>query len=176
MEEVSNAGNGVYGNITDSAQASRYVEERMLATLVHIAKDVKFQVEFNSEQVYAYRLLGYENRAIADEDFRDDLVDAGEIGSGHRVTALYEVAVSEDALPAATGSPELDDGRAYSGAVEVSADDWVLVKIRYKEPGASESDPAKEVSRSLGNDDLLSALNSADADFRWAVAVGGFAE
>ncbi len=176
MEGISNAGNGVYGAITDSDQASRYVEERLLATLVHIAKDVKLQIEFNPQQVYAYRLLGYENRAIADEDFRDDAIDAGEIGSGHRVTALYELAVNDGTLPEAVGAPDTEDGAPYAGAVEVASDDWVLVKVRYKEPGASESDPAKEVSLSLSSDDLVNAPGAADADFRWAVAVAGFAE
>lgn len=176
MEGISNAGNGVYGNITDTDQATRYVEERMLATLEQIAKDVKLQVEFNPEQVYAYRLLGYENRAIADDDFRDDTVDAGEIGSGHRVTALYELTVSDAAVPAGVNAPLTDDGAPYTGPVEVAEDDWVLVKVRYKQPGASEQDPAFEVARSLNSDDLHSALNSADADFRWAVAVAGVAE
>lgn len=176
MEGISNAGNGVYGNITDSEQASRYVEERLLATLVHIAKDVKLQVEFNSELVHAYRLLGYENRAIADQDFRDDVIDAGEIGSGHRVTALYELVVDESAIPQADGAPEPEDGATYDGPVEVDADDWVLVKIRFKEPGTSETDPATEIALSLGGDELTGTTSDSDADFRWAVAVAGFAE
>lgn len=176
MEGISNAGNGVYGNITDSTQASRYVEERLLATLVHIAKDVKLQIEFNSSLVYAYRLLGYENRAIVDDDFRDDTVDAGEIGSGHRVTALYELAVDDGTVPQVVGAPNTQDGAAYTGSVEVDPEDWVLVKVRFKEPGASESDPAKEVSLSLGADKLAGNLDESDADFRWSVAVAGVAE
>ena len=88
MEAITNAGNGVYGVITDSDQAARYVHERLLQGMTYIAKDMKLQIEFNPNEVYAYRLLGYENRAIADELFRDDTVDAGEVGAGHRVTAL----------------------------------------------------------------------------------------
>ncbi|HEY6724700.1 MAG TPA: von Willebrand factor type A domain-containing protein [Polyangiaceae bacterium] len=176
MEGISNAGNGVYGNITDSEQASRYVEERLLTTLVHIAKDVKLQIEFNSSLVYAYRLLGYENRAIVDDEFRDDTVDAGEIGSGHRVTALYELSVDDGTIPAAVDAPDTQNGSAYTGAVEVDSEDWVLVKVRFKEPGASESDPAKEVALSLGAGALAGNLDESDADFRWAVAVAGVAE
>lgn len=176
MEGISNAGNGVYGNITDSEQASRYVEERLLQTLVHIAKDVKLQIEFNSKLVYAYRLLGYENRAIVDDDFRDDTVDAGEIGSGHRVTAIYELAVDDGTIPAAVDAPDTQDGVAYQGTVEVDPKDWVLVKVRYKEPGATESDPAKEVALSLSADALSANLDAADADFRWSVAVAAVAE
>lgn len=176
MEGISNAGNGVYANITDSTQASRYVEERMLATLEHIAKDVKLQVEFNPSQVYAYRLLGYENRAIADDDFRDDAVDAGEIASGHRVTALYEVVPNDGTVPSALDAPETDDGAPYAGPVEVPETAWVLVKVRYKDPGASESDAAKEVALSLDSEELASAISAADADFRWAVGVAAVAE
>jgi hypothetical protein len=92
------------------------------------------------------------------------------------VTALYELALIDGAIPDAVGAPSTEDGPAYSGPVEVAGADWVLVKVRYKEPGASEEDPAYEVARSLSSDGLLSALNSADADFRWAVAVAGVAE
>jgi Ca-activated chloride channel family protein len=92
MEGISDAGNGIYGVISDETQMRTYVHERLLSTLVHIAKDVKIQVEFNPEKVLAYRLLGYENRAIADSDFRNDGIDVGEIGAGHKVTALYELA------------------------------------------------------------------------------------
>jgi len=176
MERVSNAGNGIYGYIGSEQDASAYVEERMLQTIVHIAKDVKLQVEFNPEHVYAYRLLGYENRAIADEDFRDDIVDAGEIGSGHRVTALYELVLSQANLPAASEAPALGDGAVYAGAVEVSPEDLVLVKVRYKAPGASEQDPAAEVSATLTPSQVHGELGSADSDLQWAVAVASFAE
>src|SRR5690606_33279949 len=112
-ERISNAGNGIYGYIGSASDAEKYVQERMLQTLVHIAKDMKLQVEFNPEHVYAYRLLGYENRDIADDDFRDDVVDAGEIGNGHRVTAIYELVFQESDMPAFASAPALDDGDAY---------------------------------------------------------------
>jgi Ca-activated chloride channel homolog len=176
MEKVSDAGNGMYSVIANPDQAIDYVNDRLLSTMIHIAKDMKIQVEFNPEHVEAYRLLGYENRAIADEDFRDDVVDAGEVGAGHQVTALYEVVPRGVMVPAPEGAPELEDGSDYDGAVEVDEDDLVLVKVRYKEPSASESDEAKEVASSLAADGAGETYEELDADFRWAFAVATFAE
>jgi Ca-activated chloride channel family protein len=174
MEAVSDAGNGIYGFIADSAQASSYVQNKMLSTLVHIAKDMKLQVEFNPSKVKAYRLLGYENRAIADSDFRNELVDAGEVGSGHRVTALYQVVLADGEIPVREGAPAAQDGELYSGASEVASDDLVLVKVRYKAPTATDADEAAEVAASLAsNADIDPTLS---ADFAWAVAVATFAE
>jgi len=176
MEQVSNAGNGMYSVISSHDQAIQYVNDRLLSTMFHIAKDVKIQVEFNAEKVLAYRLLGYEDRAIADDEFRDDTVDAGEIGAGHRVTALYEVVPAGAAVPAPDGAPELIDGEEYAGPIEVDADDLVLVKVRYKQPGATESDPAKEVASSLPASAAAASYEELDVDFRWSVAVATFAE
>ena len=175
MEAISNKGNGVYGVISSQAQADRYVSERMLSTIVHIAKDVKIQVEFNPARVYAYRLLGYENRDIADQDFRNDVIDAGEIGAGHRVTALYEIVPSGGTVPAREGAPALVEGAAADGAAEVAPSDLVLVKIRYKSPDAAETDPAREVQASLPGD-RITAQVAADRDTQWAVAIAAFAE
>lgn len=176
MEAVSNAGNGVYGMISNADQAVEYVNERLLSTLIHIAKDMKIQVEFNAERVLAYRLLGYENRAIADDDFRDDVVDAGEIGAGHRVTALYEIVLAGDELPEVEGAPEPLDGEAYAGDKEILPADLALVKIRYKAPNAAESDPAREVAAVLSADAPADSPAALDGDFRWALAVASFAE
>jgi Ca-activated chloride channel homolog len=176
MEKVSNAGNGMYSVISSEDQAIKYANDRLLSTMLHIAKDMKLQVEFNRERVLAYRLLGYEDRAIADDDFRDDAVDAGEIGVGHRVTALYEIVPSGGVVPAVEGAPALVDGPAYDGAVEVADGDLVLVKIRYKQPGASEADEAKEVATSLPAADAVGSLEGFDADFRWAAATAVLAE
>lgn len=176
MELVSNAGNGVYGVITDEDQATQYVNERLLSTLVHIAKDVKLQVEFNAAEVHAYRLLGYENRAIADTDFRNDIVDAGEIGAGHRVTAVYELVLAGQEIPAAEGAPAPEEGAAYEGPVEVSSDALVLVKIRYKDVDAAAEDPAYEIASTLSPSDVADSSSSLDADFQWAIAVASFAE
>jgi Ca-activated chloride channel family protein len=175
MEAISNKGNGIYGVISSQEHADRYVSERMLSTIVHIAKDVKIQVEFNPARVYAYRLLGYENRAIADQDFRDDIVDAGEIGAGHRVTALYEVVPAGATVPERSGAPTLVNGAAADGAIEVAANDLVLVKVRYKTPNATETDPAREVHASLPAE-ALAAPGVADRDTQWAVAIAALAE
>ncbi len=191
MEAVSNAGNGMYGVIANEDQATEYVYDRLLHNLTLIAKDVKIQVEFNPELVTAYRLIGYENRAIADEDFRDDKVDAGEIGAEHRVTALYELVLAgaelsnlvappvEDAGPAEDAgavAPAEDAGPAFSGELEVDPADLVLVKVRYKDVDATEQDPAYEVNRSLHPDDVAGEASELDADFQWAAAVATFAE
>lgn len=176
MEAVSNAGNGIYGVISNSTQASDYVQNRLLSTLVHIAKDVKLQVEFNAEHVLAYRLLGYENRAIADDDFRDDLVDAGEIGAGHRVTALYQVVPAGGAIPTPPEAAPALDGAAYAGPIEVGVDDLVFVKVRYKAPTATDSDPALEVGSSLAVSAVAADLTGLDLDFQWALGIASFAE
>jgi Ca-activated chloride channel family protein len=176
LEAISNAGNGFYGVISSEAQAAEYVSERMLSTISLIARDTKVQVEFNPEHVTAYRLLGYENRAIADQDFRDDIVDAGEIGAGHRVTALYELVLAGAALPEVDGAPVPTSGATYSGVREVAADDLVEVKVRYKHVDAGTTDAALEVAQSLGPSAIASELAGADLDLRWASAIAAFVE
>ncbi|HEV8245083.1 MAG TPA: YfbK domain-containing protein, partial [Polyangiaceae bacterium] len=176
MEAVSDAGNGIYSVISSSAQAQDYAQNRLLNTLVRIAKDMKIQVEFNPANVYAYRLLGYEDRAIADSDFRNDIVDAGEVGAGHRVTALYELVLTGHSLPDVTGAPVAEDGASYDGPVEVPSDDLVLVKVRYKHPDALDSDPALEVQSTLTPSDIAADNSTLDADFQWALGVASFAE
>jgi Ca-activated chloride channel family protein len=175
MEAVSNAGNGFYGYIGSESQAAAYVHERLLSTLTLIAKDVKVQVEFNPEQVLAYRLLGYEDRAIADRDFRNDLVDAGEVGAGHRVTALYELVLSGGTVPLALGAPAASSGASYQGAREVQSQELVRVKLRYKQVDAAPDDPAREVLSSL-SPNAVSGFAEADSDLAWAFGVATFAE
>jgi Ca-activated chloride channel family protein len=176
MEKVSNAGNGIYSVISSPIQADRYAEERLLATVEHVAKDMKIQLELNPEHVLAYRLLGYENRAIADDDFRDDVVDAGEIGAGHRVTALYELVMTGGELPAVAEAPEAQDGDPVEGAREIAAEDLVLVKVRYKQPGASAENAATEVQQTLAPALAETSLEAADLDMKWAVAMAMLAE
>lgn len=176
MEQISNAGNGIYAMISDYQQADDYVEKKMISNLVQIAKDMKIQVEFNPEKVYAYRLLGYENRDIADEDFRDDTVDAGEIGAGHRVTALYELVMAGDSLPDVENTPEAEDGDPVEGEREIDEQDMILVKVRYKDVDATEEDPAYEVSATMTDAEVESSQDQGDDDFRWAVAMAAFAE
>ena len=176
MELISNKGNGIYGVISSSETASRYVEERMLSSFNLIAKDLKLQIEFNPEHVTAYRLLGYENRAIADDDFREDSIDAGEVGAGHQVTALYELVLSGQEIPSSDLAPQVEDGEPYQGPREVTAENLAMVKIRYKEPNATTDDPAMEVSTSLAAEAVATSLEDADPDLLWAVSIAAFAE
>jgi Ca-activated chloride channel family protein len=174
MEAVSNAGNGFYGYIGSEGQAAEYVRDRLLSTLTLIAKDVKVQVEFNPAYVLAYRLLGYEDRSLADRDFRNDVVDAGEVGAGHRVTALYELVPSGGSVPVAPGAPATSDGERYQGEREIQSQELVRVKLRYKAVDAAASDPALEVLSSLSPD--AGGVAAADSDLAWAFGVADFAE
>lgn len=169
MEAISNAGNGIYRVLSGPETARRYVEQRILSDVVHIAKDVKIQVELNPERVYAYRQIGYENRQLADDDFRDDLVDAGEVGSGHQMTALYELALTEDAVPRVQGAPPTTDGEPVEGEREIAASELVLVKLRYKDPGALETDAATEIRASLPGTSTPGELDE-DSNFAWAAS------
>ena len=149
MERVSNAGNGIYGVISSATHADRYVDERLLSTLEHVAQNMKIQVEFNPARVVSYRLLGYEDRAMADKDFRNDLVDGGEVGAGHRVTALYELLLTGQVLAAFDGAPPVVDGEPTDVIPEVDPADLVLVKVRYQPAGAAQDSPALEVRAGL---------------------------
>jgi Ca-activated chloride channel family protein len=166
LEEITNHGNGTYHYIDTLEEARRVFLQKMMGTLVTIAKDVKIQVEFNPDQVRGYRLLGYSNRMLRKEDFANDKVDAGDIGSGHTVTAFYEIETAT--------SPGRTDAEAlrYGKPVAVKAPDpsasheWLTVKLRYKTPGEATSirmeHPYLGASREL---------SEADADFRFATAV-----
>jgi Ca-activated chloride channel family protein len=155
MEQLANKGNGNNYYIDSLSQAKRVFQQQLGGTLEVIAQDVKVQVEWNADAVKAYRLVGYENRDVADRDFRNDKVDAGEIGAGHAVTAVYEV--------------ELADGVATRAA----APSLGIVRIRAKKPRGQE---ASEWAYAFDGAMLRSSFAVASADFRWAVAVAGFAE
>jgi Ca-activated chloride channel family protein len=176
MEAVADAGNGMYSVIIDEASAKDYAANKILASITHVAKDMKIQVEFNPDKVVAYRLLGYEDRAIADQNFRNDATDAAEIGAGHRVTALYEMVLTGGTVPVAAGAPVPDDGEASSLPREVGAADFVLVKVRYKTVDATDATPAIEIAGSLPAVLLAEGLGAADADMQWATAVAALAE
>jgi Ca-activated chloride channel family protein len=138
LEKLADKGNGHYAYIDGQREAHKMFVDELVGTLVTIAKDVKLQVEFNPNQVGAYRLIGYENRVMASQDFNNDKKDAGEIGAGHTVTALYEI-IPADAAP----KPELGDSLRYRKAVvpqegEV-ARELLTVKVRYKLPEADTS-------------------------------------
>ncbi len=168
MQTLSQAGNGNAAYIDSVMEARKVLVDEMGSTLFTIADDVKVQIEFNPALVAEYRLIGYETRMLNREDFNNDKVDAGEVGSGHSVTALYEI------TPPDSDSRLIDDLR-YGGEEEVEtieSDELAFLKIRYKPPGEAES-------RLIEQPILASASTSFDAapaDARFAAAVAGFGQ
>ncbi|HEX2101478.1 MAG TPA: von Willebrand factor type A domain-containing protein, partial [Candidatus Synoicihabitans sp.] len=174
LERLADRGNGNYGYIDSLKEARKLLVEQVDGTLATIAKDVKVQVEFNPAQVQAYRLLGYENRLLRPEDFNNDAIDAGEVGAGHTVTALYEV------VPIGAGEPPRaaidplkyqprkaeEPTRATAGA---AANELLTVSVRYQPP---EGGPSQRLEFPLI--DGHGAFTAASADFRFAAAVAGF--
>lgn len=183
METLADKGNGNYAYIDCLREANKVLVEEMSATLLTICKDVKFQVEFNPEIVEGYRLIGYENRALAKEDFDDDTKDAGEIGAGHSVTALYEIILREP-LDSGLTKGEIEDlkySSEYKKRLEEepaktppapSADrkykEWLTISIRYKKPAAEESNL---LEYAVGYD---SYQKTPTDDFVFAAAVAEF--
>jgi Ca-activated chloride channel homolog len=143
LEELSNKGNGNYGFIDSEREAIKVFSEQIAGTLITIAKDVKIQVEFNPAVVDSYRLIGYENRMLAAEDFNDDRKDAGEVGAGASVTALYEV------VPVGSGSdpvPSVDPLKYQErGMTIASTEEMLTVKVRYKAPDGDTSKLMEQV-------------------------------
>jgi Ca-activated chloride channel family protein len=164
MEKLADKGNGNYAYIDDILEARKVLVNEMGGTLLTIAKDVKIQAEFNPAQVKAYRLIGYENRVLANEDFDNDLKDAGELGAGHTVTALYELipSGSDEAIPV-TGELK------YQKTQLVDSDDLMTVKLRYKQPDGDES---KLLVRSV-NASEFHGLRPSD-NFQFASEVAEF--
>ena len=176
METLADKGNGNYAYIDSLREANKVLVEEMSATLLTICKDVKLQVEFNPAVVSEYRLIGYENRALNKEDFDDDTKDAGEIGAGHSVTALYEVILKE---PLSGLSDEdindlkySDEYRKEQGkdSLENSATEkeWFTLSIRYKKPAEEES---SLLAYPIGFENYM---ENPDDDFRFAGAVAEF--
>ena len=168
MEEISNAGNGNYFYIDNISEANKVFVDEFHANMIAIAKDVKIQIEFNPANVQSYRLIGYENRVMADEDFNNDEKDAGELGAGHTVTALYEI------VPVGSGyGRSTVDALKYQDNNNHVPNDVIgeicTIKLRYKPIGKDES--KKIVIPVMDNNRSLS--RSSD-DFRMAAAVAGF--
>ncbi|QEG41347.1 VWA domain-containing protein [Roseimaritima ulvae] len=170
LEQISNKGNGNYAFIDTAAEAHKVFVKQTNSTLVTIAKDVKIQVEFNPQEVAAYRLIGYENRILAKEDFNDDTVDAGEIGAGHTVTALYEVVpTGEQPEPIAPAVDELRYQKGPRMTKQAGSGEMLTLKLRYKLPDDDTSSllkfPVRDADHSFGE---------ASEDFQFASAVAGF--
>jgi Ca-activated chloride channel family protein len=150
MEQLADKGNGFYAYVDDIQEARRLFIENLTSTLQVIALNARVQVEFNPEVVSRYRLVGFENRAIADQDFRNDNVTAGQVGAGHSVTALYEIKLNPD----------------VQGKI-------ATVHLRWQNP---DSLNAIETSQSFSTDQLAVSFNRADPYFQWSVVVGEYAE
>jgi len=168
MEKLADKGNGNYGYIDTIGEARKMLGEQMNATLVTIAKDVKIQVEFNPAEVASYRLIGYENRALRAEDFNDDKKDAGEIGAGHTVTAIYELI--PPGLPSETpGVDPLKYQQLSEPSENAKTGELLTVKLRYKKP---DGDTSRLISVAVKNKDT--SFENSSQDFRFASAVAGF--
>lgn len=166
MQQLANKGNGNHAYIDNLQEAKKVLVNEFGATFYTVAKDVKLQIEFNPNKVQGYRLIGYENRMLNNEDFNDDTKDAGELGAGHTVTAIYEiipVGVKTDWLA------KVDELKYQStkGTATTGSMDWCHVKLRYKQPNGNESQlleqrvtPTAELAKTSDN-------------FRWAAAVTG---
>jgi Ca-activated chloride channel family protein len=179
LEKLADKGNGHYAYIDSQREAQKMFVDELVGTLVTIAKDVKIQVEFNPNQVGFYRLIGYENRVLAAQDFNDDRKDAGDIGAGHTVTALYEIVPAGEAP-----RPELGDTLRYRKAVVPQegalARELLTVKLRFKLPEADASTlievPISGDVRDLASESKVAVAEAraAGRDFNWAAAVASF--
>lgn len=167
IEKLADKGNGNYAYIDGILEAKKVFVKQLGGTLLTIAKDVKIQIEFNPKAVASYRLIGYENRRLAKEDFNDDKKDAGEIGAGHTVTAFYEI------VPVGSEEGPAVDPLRYQKQAETTAapaDELALVKLRYKEP---KEETSKLLSRTVSVA-ARRAFAEAPEDIRFAAGVVGF--
>jgi Ca-activated chloride channel homolog len=168
MQELAQSGNGNAAYIDTLGEGRKVLVEELARTLEIIAYDVKIQVEFNPARVAEYRLIGYETRHLAREDFNNDRVDAGDIGAGHTVTALYELTLE------GSGAARIDPLRYQAPARTASgSEELAFVRLRYKLPGESGS---RLIERAVAVTDLLPDLDATSDDFRFAAAVAGFGQ
>ena len=170
MQTIAQNGNGTAAYIDTLAEAEKVLVEDSSSTLFPIAKDVKIQVEFNPAKVAEYRLIGYETRALNREDFNNDRVDAGDIGSGHSVTAIYEITPKGAAQQ--IDDLRYGDASTANGGV-ANADEYAFVKIRYKLP---DEDVSKLITTPVTAADEVSSFDAAGTDQRFSVAVAAFGQ
>ena len=166
MEQIADHGNGNFHYVDGLLEARKVLVEEIGGTLLTLAKDVKLQIEFNPARVEGYRLIGYENRLLADEDFNDDTKDAGELGAGHTVTALYEVVPAGATVP----REDVDELRYQPQADDPPLSEFegemLYVKVRYKDPDGEKSRLLEQA--------VADRRGSPSVDFRFATAVAGF--
>jgi Ca-activated chloride channel family protein len=169
LETLADKGNGNYAYIDNMQEADRFLQKEFKGSMYAIAKDVKIQIEFNPKHVQSYRLIGYENRKLRDEDFANDTIDAGELGSGHTVTALYEiipVGVKSDFF---TAEPQLKYSTPQIVATGNYNAELATIKFRHKKP---EEDVSKETVQVIMNKAV--SLKNASGDFKFSAAVAWF--
>jgi Ca-activated chloride channel family protein len=170
MEQLADAGNGNYAYIDTLNEAQKVLVEEMSSTFNTIAKDVKIQIEFNPATIAEYRLIGYENRLLKCEDFSNDKVDAGEIGAGHTVTALYEIAL------VGSGGQRLENRRYGENQTAPSGqygNELALLRLRYKAPSAETS---KLLEWPIQKQDMIRSLDNTSKRFRFSAAVAAFGQ
>jgi Ca-activated chloride channel family protein len=168
MQRLAQNGNGVATYIDTLNEARRVLRDEMASNMFSIANDVKIQVEFNPNRVAEYRLIGYETRMLRREDFNNDAVDAGEIGAGHSVTAIYEI------VP--VGGRTFNDPLRYQSAAErapTTASELAFLRIRYKLPG---QDQSRLIERPITQADAVANISQANESARWATAVAGYGQ
>ncbi len=169
MQRLAQNGNGVAAYIDTPAEARRVLSEQAAGALFPIANDVKIQVEFNPARVAEYRLIGYETRMLRREDFNNDQVDAGEIGAGHSVTAIYEITP--------VGGPAFNEPLRYQRAPNAApaspSGELAFLRIRYKLPG---QDTSRLIERAITDADLVADIAAAPEAARWATAVAGYGQ
>lgn len=171
MEQLADKGNGHYAYIDTLNEARKVLVDELSSTLLTIAKDVKVQIEFNPALVSEYRLIGYENRALTREDFNNDKVDAGEIGAGHTVTALYELRYAE---MGGMANDKLRYGyNPQTGQEKYSREEIAFLKLRYQLPDENKS---QLLTYPIRIDQSVKHLNQTSDDFRFAAAVAGFGQ
>ncbi|MDS4042834.1 MAG: VWA domain-containing protein [Candidatus Competibacter sp.] len=169
MEQLADAGNGNHAYIDTLQEANKVLVEQMSATLLTIARDVKIQIEFNPAVVEEYRLIGYENRVLRREDFSNDAVDAGDIGAGHTVTALYEIVLK------GSGGARTEPLRYGQPAADAAprGDEIAFLRLRYKQP---DGDASQLLEWPIRRDQAMGDWKGASERFRFAAAVAGFGQ
>ena len=173
MEQLADVGNGNYAYIDGLNEARKVLVETLSSTLFTIAKDVKIQIEFNPHVVKEYRLLGYENRALKREDFNNDKVDAGDIGAGHTVTALYELVLQSNNASRFDPLRYQTKDTAGHSKQNHNSDELAFVKFRYKDVDSTKS---KLMSRPIANPKQIMTFDGASNDFRFSATVAEFGE
>jgi len=168
MEQMADIGNGNYAYIDTLNEARKVLVEQMSSTMLTIARDVKIQIEFNPAVVAEYRLIGYENRALNREDFNNDKVDAGDIGAGHTVTAIYEVTLVGSAGMKIDPLRYQSEARPQSNSAELA-----FLRLRYKDP---ESDTSQLLEWAVSRDEIIADINHTSTEYRYAAAVAAFSQ